>query len=391
LVEAAGGSPVGRLVQNIKQPHAATFFGSGKINELKALCQYLQADLAVFDEELTPAQGRNIEKLIGIRVIDRSELILDIFANRAKTHQAKLQVALAQLKYKLPRLKRMWTHLDRIKSAIGARGPGETQIESDRRLIHDKIQEYSVKLKHLTKVQERTIQNRKDFKVSLVGYTNAGKSTLMRRLTQDQDVYVADQLFATLDTLTRRMKIPNYGNCLLSDTVGFVDKLPHHLVSSFHATLSEAREADLLLHVVDCSDPLLLDRVKTVERVLNELDCAELPTLIIANKCDIEGSHLGLAELKNEYEDVIAISAETGQGCEELLLAIKNDMSSQWEEIELLIPYSQGALLNKIKLHSHVIREHSELEGVHLHVQMSPSNIAQWDLVNYNFQAPTSV
>ena len=370
-------------MQSISKPHAATFFGSGKIAELKTLCKGHHADLAVFDEELSPAQGRNIERTIGIRVIDRSELILDIFANRAKTHQAKLQVALAQLKYKLPRLKRMWTHLDRIKSAIGARGPGETQIESDRRLIRDKIQDYTAKLKQLTKIQERAIQQRRDFKVSLVGYTNAGKSTLMRRLTNDQEVYVADQLFATLDTLTRKLKIPNVGNCLLSDTVGFVDKLPHHLVSSFHATLSEAREADLLLHVVDSSDPLLVERVKTVERVLEDLNCGDVPTLMVANKCDADGAHLGIAELKSEFGDMIALSAATGEGCHQLLKAIKDDMSSQWEPIKLFIPYNQGALLNKIKLHAHVIKESIETSGINLQLEMSPNIIEQWDLRNF--------
>lgn len=383
MVDAAGGETVGRLVQSINKPHAATFFGSGKISELKSLCKARDADLAVFDEELTPAQGRNIERELCIRVIDRSELILDIFANRAKTHQAKLQVALAQLKYKLPRLKRMWTHLDRIKSAIGARGPGETQIESDRRLIRDKIKEYTEKLKQLTKIQERAIQQRKDFKVSLVGYTNAGKSTLMRRLTHDQDVYVADQLFATLDTLTRKLKIPNVGTCLLSDTVGFVDKLPHHLVSSFHATLSEAREADLLLHVVDCSDPLLVERVHTVERVLEELDCDNVPTLIVANKCDCEGAPVGLAELRSEVGDVLAISAATGEGCDDLLQAIQDDMSSQWETIELFIPYEEGALLNKIKLHSHVLKETVEEKGILFQLEIAPNIIDQWNLRHY--------
>ena len=202
----------------------------------------------------------------------------------------------------------------------------------------------------------------------------------MRRLTDDQEVYVADQLFATLDTLTRKLKIPDVGNCLLSDTVGFVDKLPHHLVSSFHATLSEAREADLLLHVVDASDPLLLERVKTVERVLHELDCSDLPTLIIANKCDVEGAHLGIQELEAEHDDVIALSAATGKDCDVLLEAIKSDMSSQWEEVELLLPYSEGALIQKIKLNAHVLEEQAETEGMILKVEISPNIVKQWNL-----------
>ena len=382
LVEAAGGKPVARLAQFLRSPCPATFLGSGKVEELKLLCEDFDADLAVFDEELNPAQGRNLEQILGIRVIDRSELILDIFASRAKTHQAKLQVGLAQLQYKLPRLKRMWTHLDRIKSAIGARGPGETQIESDRRLIRTKIQEYREKLKELGEITQRAIQKRSDFKVSLVGYTNTGKSTIMRRLT-DPDVYVADQLFATLDTLTRRLKIPNAGHCLLSDTVGFVDKLPHHLVDSFHATLSEAREADLLLHIVDCSDPMLMSHVRTVERVLTEINCNEIPTLVIANKIDREGAQIGLTELRLRHPDLIAMSAHEGTGIEDLLSNIAADMSQQWQNIHVLIPWSLGSLIASMGQHSKVLRELAEDDGMYYHLEVSEDVIRQFKLSTY--------
>lgn len=383
LVEAAGGTPVGRLVQSIRSPHPATFFGSGKIEELKRLSLERGADVAVFDEELTPAQGRNIERALGVRVIDRSELILDIFASRAKSHQAKLQVALAQLQYKLPRLKRMWTHLDRIKSAIGARGPGETQIESDRRLIRDKIQEYRQKLKSISDITQRTIQSRQDFKVSLVGYTNAGKSTLMRQLT-DPDVYVADQLFATLDTLTRRLKIQGSGTCLLSDTVGFVDKLPHNLVTSFHATLSEAREADLLLHVVDCSDPLIMVHVETVERVLEEIGCGDLPTLVIANKMDKEGAALGLKELQARFPELMAVSAINGHGVQELLDTIASDMREAWEEMELILPWSEGAILAHLQKDARIHSESARDNGMHLHCEVPAHLVRQYDLKNFS-------
>jgi GTPase len=382
LVEAAGGIAVARITQNMRSPFPATYFGSGKVEELKQLCLENEADVAVFDEELSPAQGRNLERILGIRVIDRSELILDIFASRARTHQAKLQVGLAQLQYKLPRLKRMWTHLDRIKSAIGARGPGETQIESDRRLIRTKIQEYTARLKDLSAISQRTIQSRSDFKVSLVGYTNAGKSTLMRSLT-DPEVYVADQLFATLDTLTRRLKIPNTGHCLLSDTVGFVDKLPHHLVNSFHATLSEAREADLLLHVVDCSDPMLMNHVYTVERVLKEIECSDIPTLIIANKIDREGAQIGLSELRLRHPDLIAVSAQEGTGLEVLLNNIAEDMSQQWQALCVLVPWEKGNIIATLGQYCKIHSEKAEDGGMLYHIEASPDVIRKYQLDTY--------
>ncbi|MBF0196748.1 MAG: GTPase HflX [Planctomycetes bacterium] len=382
LVEAAGGNPVGRMIQSIRSPNPATFFGSGKVEELKKLIMENDAQLAVFDEELSPAQGRNLEQCLEVRVIDRSELILDIFAGRAQTYQAKLQVELAQLKYKLPRLKRMWTHLDRIHSAIGARGPGETQIETDRRLIRVKIQEYNEKLKAMELNQQRTIEGRKEFKVSLVGYTNAGKSTLMRSLT-DPDVYVADQLFATLDTLTRKLKLPNAGQCLLSDTVGFVSKLPHHLVTSFHATLSEAKEADLLLHVTDASDPAMGYHIETVEKVLEDMGCDNIPTILIANKIDREDSGVGLAMLNQSHPDHIALSAHSGQGLDELLNTITRDMSSNWKNMPVHIPYSRGDIITNIKLHATIISENAGDQGMNFELKASEKLIHQLHLNNY--------
>lgn len=384
LVESAGGLPVGRVVQSIRSPHAATFFGSGKIETLRQTILETGADIAVFDEELTPAQARNIERIIKTRVVDRSELILDIFANRARSTQAKLQVELAQLQYKLPRLKRMWTHLDRIKSAIGARGPGETQIETDRRLIRLKIQQYTQKLKHLTEVQHRTIRNRSDFKVSLVGYTNAGKSTLMRALT-GSDVYVADQLFATLDTTTRKLKINDIGTCLLSDTVGFVSKLPHHLVSSFHATLSEAMEADLLLHVLDASDPQIGEHFNTVQHVLEQIQCSDLPSIVVANKCDLEGSPAGLKYLETICPDFISVSATEKKGLDQLINMISHDMTNDWEEYELFIPYKNGDLISKIKTLTQVLKEEAKDNGMAFKIETSSThyinlNLAEFDM-----------
>lgn len=382
LVDAAGGFVVGRLTQYVRSPNPATFFGRGKIDELKQFVHDNMADIAVFDEELSPAQARNIEKVLKIRVIDRSELILDIFANRARTHQAKLQVELAQLKYKLPRLKRMWTHLDRIHSAIGARGPGETQIETDRRLIRVKIQQYTKKLAEMTSAQKRTIQSRKDFKVSLVGYTNAGKSTLMRALT-GTDTYIADQLFATLDTLTRKLTIKGIGTCLLSDTVGFVDKLPHHLVSSFHATLSEAKEADLLLHVVDSSDPLLIEHIQTVDKVLKEMDCEDIPQFLVANKIDQDGAQLGIHDLLKDYPDLIRVSAIKGDGIDELIHQIGIDMSQNWKTIDVTIPFTHGSLLSKIKTSTNILQEKIDETGISFQLETSPHLIQQLQLENF--------
>lgn len=390
LVEAAGGVEVGRLVQLIKKPSSATFFGSGKIEELHELAIHTKADVAVFDDELSPAQARNIEKVLNIRVIDRSELILDIFASRARSHQAKLQVSLAQLKYKLPRLKRMWTHLDRIQAAIGARGPGETQIESDRRMIRKKIQEHTAKLDEITESRHRTIATRKDFKVSLVGYTNAGKSTLMRAITGSSGI-IADQLFATLDTLTRHVKLPGAGTCLISDTVGFVNKLPHHLVSSFHATLSEAMEADLLLHVVDASDLLVMEHVKTVEDVLGSMGCSDLPTILVANKVDCEQAVTGLVELRASYPELIAISAKEGKGLDELLEMIAKDMSNCWKELMLKIPFDRGAIISTLRQHARILHEEAKEDGMIMHVQVAPALVKQNQLKKYSIEEETLV
>ncbi|MBI5761087.1 MAG: GTPase HflX, partial [Planctomycetales bacterium] len=253
LAETAGVKIVGSLIQNRQWVDKKTYLGKGKLEELKQLVETQNAEVIIFDTSLSPAQGRNIEEATGKTIVDRSELIIDIFATHARTAEAKLQVELAQLLYTRPRLKRMWTHLERTEGAIGTRGPGEQQIETDRRLIDTRVSELKSRIKELEQRRERLVKQRHDhFTVSIVGYTNAGKSTLMNALT-GADVFVADQLFATLDTRTRSWVIPHWGTVLLSDTVGFIRDLPHHLVASFKSTLAEALHADLLLHVVDAS------------------------------------------------------------------------------------------------------------------------------------------
>ncbi|MEK6248107.1 MAG: GTPase HflX, partial [Planctomycetales bacterium] len=268
LAQTVGARTVGRLTQRRERPDATTYLGKGKLEELSTKVAAVEADVVLFDNDLSPGQTRNLEKATGVKVLDRTELILDIFANRAQTHEARLAVELAQLQYSLPRLKRLWTHLSRIEGGIGMRGPGEKQLEVDRRLVEKRIRDLKRDLTVIQQRKERTVASRSGhMTVSLVGYTNAGKSTLMNRLT-DADVLTQDKLFATLDTRTRRWQLPGWGPVLLSDTVGFIRDLPHELIASFKATLEESRQANLLLHVADASNPEALDQIVSVYTVL---------------------------------------------------------------------------------------------------------------------------
>ena len=286
LTDTAGGEVVGTLVQRIEAPHPRYYVGEGKARELSALVAEQEADLVVFDEELTPAQGKNLEDLIGVRVMDRSELILDIFATRARSREARLQVELAQLEYLLPRLRRMWSHLSRIRGGIGLRGPGETQLETDRRLIGTRIRDLKHKLEEVAKaraVQRKSREGR--FRAALVGYTNAGKSSLLRALS-GADLFVEDRLFATLDSATRSVDLGGGHEALVTDTVGFIRKLPHHLVASFRSTLEEAREADVLLHVIDGAHPDWEEHREVVIEVLDDLQLSRHDQILVFNKVD---------------------------------------------------------------------------------------------------------
>ncbi len=309
LAKTAGLEVVGSLLQKRQQIDIATYIGSGKVEELKAIVEAQEADVVVFDNDLGPAQTRNLEKSLEVKVVDRTEMILDIFATHAQTHEAHLQVELAQLEYAMPRLKRMWTHLSRYKGGIGVRGPGEKQLEEDRRLVAHRIQELKAKLAKIQARKEREVASRDDVPtVSLVGYTNAGKSTLMNALTE-AGVLVEDKLFATLDTRTRRWRFRGGGQSLLSDTVGFIRDLPHALVASFKATLEEARQADLLLHVVDASSPEAESQIRAVKAVLAELGLEDHPTLLVLNKSDKVPDRSFLDVLKAHHAESVSISA----------------------------------------------------------------------------------
>lgn len=307
LVETAGGITEKTFTQRMQRADRATFVGKGKLEEIQAYVKSEEIDLVVFDDELSPSQIRNIERELEVKILDRSNLILDIFARRAQTAQAKTQVELAQLQYLLPRLTRMWTHLERQKGGIGMRGPGESQIESDRRMIQNKIALLKEKLKLIDKQNETQRKNRGELvRVALVGYTNVGKSTIMNMVSKS-DVFAENKLFATLDTTVRKVVIENLP-FLLSDTVGFIRKLPHHLVECFKSTLDEVREADVLIHVVDISHPNFEDQIRTVNETLKDLGAADKETITVFNKIDAythegaeEGQTLTLEDFRNTW------------------------------------------------------------------------------------------
>ena len=285
LVQTAGGETKGVFTQKLAKPEHATFVGSGKLAEIKEFVEAEEVDMVVFDDELTPSQLRNVERELKVKILDRSSLILDIFANHAQTAQAKTQVELAQLQYLLPRLTRMWTHLERQRGGIGMRGPGETQIETDRRIILNKIALLKERLKIIDKQNETQRKNRGEMiRVALVGYTNVGKSTILNMISKS-DVLMENKLFATLDTTVRKVVIENLP-FLLSDTVGFIRKLPHHLVESFKSTLDEVREADVLIHVVDISHPNFEDHIRAVNETLKDINALDKPTITVFNKID---------------------------------------------------------------------------------------------------------
>jgi GTP-binding protein HflX len=357
LATTAGAVVVGGLVQRRLNVIPATYIGKGKLNELQEQVQATDADVVIFDNDLSPGQVRNLEKTTGVKVLDRSELILDIFATRARSVEARLQVELAQLEYSLPRLRRMWTHLSRYKGGIGLRGPGETQLEEDRRLVDQRIRDLRARLAEVQARKEREVRSRQEeHTVSLVGYTNAGKSTLMNALT-GAGVYVEDKLFSTLDTRTRQWHLKDWGRVLLSDTVGFIRELPHHLIASFKATLEETRQARLLLHVVDASNPAAEEHIKAVNQVLKELGCGEKRTLLVLNKVDRLADPSYLHILQSHHRRAVAVSAATGQGLGELREAVMEALSADFADTEVDVDAGNGRVLAYLAAHAEVYRQ----------------------------------
>ncbi|HUQ81983.1 MAG TPA: GTPase HflX, partial [Gemmatimonadaceae bacterium] len=320
LADTAGAEVVGELTQQLDRPHAATYLGKGKIDELRQKLDAEDATLVIFDDELSPAQGKNIEDAIGRRVMDRAELILDIFATRARSSEAKMQVELAQLQYMLPRLTRMWTHLEKFRGGIGMRGPGETQLETDRRLINHRIRLLKERLTEVQRSREVQRQGRREsFRASLVGYTNAGKSSILRSISGASEVFVEDRLFATLDPLTRDVELGENNHVLVTDTVGFIRKLPHQLVDAFGATLEEMRLADLILHVVDASadEEDRMGMMAAVDEVLEDIGAGDRPRLLVLNKIDaLDGDQR--RELAHRHRDAVMVSAVTAEGLDDL-------------------------------------------------------------------------
>ena len=371
LVEAAGAKVVGGLTQRLTKINPRTAFGRGKVSEILDLAKANDATLVVVDHDLSPGQGRNLEKDLGMRVVDRTELILDIFATRAQTNQAKLQVELAQMEYVKTRLKRMWTHLERTEGAVGSRGPGETQLETDRRLVGAKVTSLKRKLKEIENRRHREAVAREyPYTVSLVGYTNSGKSSMLKKLTS-ADVYIADQLFATLDTRVRYWTLQDTRKVVLADTVGFVRDLPHNLVASFHATLEETINADLLIHLCDASDPDLALNIEAVNEVLQQLDAINIPSLLVLNKWDKVDEQLAI-ELRHKYPEALYASVHDGFGIDNLdsmVAALVDDWSLH---LEVEVPATEGKLLAEFNHHAMIVREHYDESHWVAHISLAP-------------------
>ncbi len=374
LARTAGAMVVDRFVQNRTRLDGKTYVGSGMVERIKAAAAIHEANLLIFDDDLRPAQGREIEEAMEIKVIDRTELILDIFARRARTKVARAQVELAQLEYELPRLRRLWDHLERLGGGIGTRGPGETQLESDRRSIRVRITMLKKVLKGVEVDRQEQRKRRSHMvRVALVGYTNAGKSTLMNALS-GADVLTEDLLFATLDATTRKIELPGGHEALLTDTVGLIKKLPHHLVVSFHATLEEVAAADLLLHVVDVSRPHCERYMDLANAVLRDMGVKEKATRLVFNKIDRLADGNGRERLERVYPGAVFTSAVNGEGLEEVRRAICAFVESKEEVLNVTIPYSEGRLISTVHEMGEVLSRQDGEEAIEIRVRVSKAD-----------------
>ncbi len=379
LAETAGAQIIRSFTQQLRAVTPATLMGSGKVDEIRGAVRELRPDLILIDEDLTPAQQRNLESAFGLRVIDRSQLILDIFAQRARSNEGKLQVELAQLQYLLPRLTRQWTHLSRLGGGIGTRGPGETQLEVDRRRIRERISHLKRRLK--TVERTRSLQRKERGAVpyagvALVGYTNAGKSTLMNTLTR-AGVFVEDKLFATLDPTTRSLRLPNGDKVMLIDTVGFINKIPHSLIEAFKSTLEEVTSADLLLHLVDMANPVYEQQIEVIEKVLEEIGAGNIPSILVPNKIDVATS-LPIKQLERRaVQGVCPISAVTGTGIERLLDRIGTVLERDKESFQAYLTVSQAGLLALLRERGRIVEELYEADRVHVTAMVTPKLAGQ--------------
>jgi GTP-binding protein HflX len=374
LADTAGADIVRKVLQTKGRSDPTYYIGKGKVEEVARLVEEDAADLVIFDDDLSPAQMRNLEKVINRKVVDRSGLILDIFASRAKTNEAKTQVELAQLEYMLPRLTRLWTHLSKQYGGIRTKGPGETQIETDRRIIRTRIASLKEKLERIATQRQTRRKGREElFNVSLVGYTNAGKSTLLNTLSH-ADVFVEDRLFATLDPTTRVVKLEEGTSVLVTDTVGFIRKLPHHLVASFKSTLEETTEADLLLHVIDITHPYMADHIQVVQKTIEELGAGDKPVMYTFNKIDRLKDRTVIKDLQSKYSPAIFLSAQRGiniLGLKEALLAA---VRSSFEELTFTIGNNDYRLLSRIHDLSDTVNETYDEQGIHVVARVNAAN-----------------
>lgn len=374
LVDTAGAEVVGRMSQQISSPSPATLIGEGKVEEVARAVEDAGATLVIFDEELSPVQGANLERELKVRVMDRPEVILDIFSTRARSHEAKLQVELAQLEYLLPRLTRMWTHLSRIRGGIGLRGPGETQLETDRRTIRQRIQGLKAKLKGVERHRENLRAGRDPMlSVALVGYTNAGKSSILRALSGEHEIFVENRLFATLDTLTREIDLGEGERVRATDTVGFIRKLPHHLVASFRATLEEARGADVLLHVVDASHPDWEGQMHVVERVLAELELADRPVITVFNKLDLVPDPAAFtARVRELYPGALTVTTMRTNGLASLKARLRELERAGRATVRVRLPMTDGARLAALYRDGEVLTREDHDGTLDLRVRLDP-------------------